>query len=109
MIALGDATFEPGGEVFGSPASPVYGTFLLNTPVLYLAMWNEAMRGLPAGDPGVQATKRRHGGRWNIGFCDGHVENLRPTSLFNLSNSIIARRWNVDHQPHNEGWVPPGP
>ncbi len=41
--------------------------------------------------------------------CDGHVENLRPLDLFNLSNALVAQRWNIDHQPHNQSWVPPGP
>jgi prepilin-type processing-associated H-X9-DG protein len=57
--------------------------------------------GLPANDRFIQGMNQRHGGRWNIGFCDGHVENLRPTDLFNLSNSIVAQRWNYDHQPHS--------
>jgi prepilin-type N-terminal cleavage/methylation domain-containing protein/prepilin-type processing-associated H-X9-DG protein len=65
------------------------------------------MRGLPAGDLIVTATRRRHDGLWNVGFCDAHVENLRPANLFYLSNSVVARRWNNDHQPHNELWIPP--
>jgi prepilin-type processing-associated H-X9-DG protein len=49
----------------------------------------------------------RHNARWNVGFCDGHVENLAPNDLFNLSKDSVARRWNIDHEPHNEDWRPP--
>jgi prepilin-type N-terminal cleavage/methylation domain-containing protein/prepilin-type processing-associated H-X9-DG protein len=68
------------------------------------------MYGWPATNAAVRAMKTRHNGRWNIGFCDSHVENLRAASLFNISNSIVSQRWNVDHKPHNnEGWTAPPP
>ncbi len=52
----------------------------------------------------------RHGPGWNVVFCDGHVENLRSNRLFNVSDSAVARRWNIDHQPHNHEWpFGPGP
>ncbi len=44
---------------------------------------------LNSGEPftlGLQAVQRRHRGRWNVGFCDGHVENLRAKDLWDLSN-----------------------
>ena len=52
-------------------------------------------------DFAVQFVKQRHNARWNIAFCDGHVENLRGLDIFNISNSVVAQRWNADHQPHN--------
>jgi prepilin-type N-terminal cleavage/methylation domain-containing protein/prepilin-type processing-associated H-X9-DG protein len=67
----------------------------------FIQFYKAVVAGLPANDRFIQGMNQRHGGRWNIGFCDGHVENLRPTDLFNLSNSIVAQRWNYDHQPHN--------
>ncbi len=51
----------------------------------------------------IQAVQRRHGARWNVGFCDGHVENLQGKDLWNYSNPGVACRWNIDHQPHNAG------
>jgi prepilin-type N-terminal cleavage/methylation domain-containing protein/prepilin-type processing-associated H-X9-DG protein len=106
MIALGDVffdTFQPPLKGFGGLDEAFYSDV---GPALY----NEVMRGLPAGSPPVQATQKRHGGRWNIEFCDGHVESLRANNLFNISNSVVAQRWNIDHQPHNDWWVaPPGP
>ncbi|MGO8675093.1 MAG: hypothetical protein ACLQVX_04390 [Limisphaerales bacterium] len=64
------------------------------------------MRGLPASNPAARATKERHGGRWLIGFCDGHVEGLRPKDLFAVNVAAVAERWNYDHLPHNH-WSPP--
>jgi prepilin-type processing-associated H-X9-DG protein len=99
MIALGDATPWPG-------ETPVAGIPKLEAGFHLADCYKEIMYGLPAGDPAVQAVQHRHGGRWNVGFCDGHVENLRAGDLFNVSNSVVAQRWNNDHQPHNEGWSP---
>ena len=57
----------------------------------------------------ARAMKQRHNWHWNVGFCDAHVESLRTSDLFNFSNSVVARRWNIDHQPHNEFYGPPSP
>jgi type II secretory pathway pseudopilin PulG len=58
----------------------------------------------------AQAMRQRHNGRWNVGFCDDHVETLTATTLFGVSNSAVAQRWNIDHQAHNEFWaMPPKP
>jgi prepilin-type processing-associated H-X9-DG protein len=51
--------------------------------------------------------RKRHGNRWNIAFCDGHVENLPPAKLFDCRSDAIVRRWNRDNNPHREdlgGW-----
>jgi hypothetical protein len=62
--------------------------------------------GRPPGDPSVQAMRQRHNGRWQVGLCDAHVENLRAADIFNLSNSVVARRWNKDDRPHVGNFVP---
>lgn len=46
--------------------------------------------------------KRRHGGRWNVLFCDGHVENLSVAELFDVRRDEVLRRWNRDNLPHRE-------
>ena len=46
--------------------------------------------------------RQRHGGRWNILSCDGHVETLRTRELFGHRNPEVRRRWNNDDQPHPE-------
>ena len=57
----------------------------------------------------LRLAAQRHGGRWNTAFCDGHVENLKTKGLFNFRDPNVARRWNSDHQPHNEQWTQPPP
>ncbi|MGH7967201.1 MAG: hypothetical protein ACREIC_00590, partial [Limisphaerales bacterium] len=52
--------------------------------------------------------QRRHSGRWNIIFCDGHVEYKAPSQFFDVfRRPELARRWNVDNQPHLDD-VDPG-
>ena len=110
MIAMADAPFWPSDVGAYLLSFAAYGV-PSGSPMLSVAFeapfYDRIMCGLPAGDPLVQALQRRHGGRWNVGFLDAHVENLRANELFNLANPNVARRWNRDHQPHNEGWGPP--
>lgn len=109
MIGFGDAPFDKDPAAFSPGYPPValllYGDALASYPSLY----NEVILGRPAyaGDPIPGLTTQRHGGRWNVGFCDGHVENLRAVDLFDFSNPTVARRWDSDNQPHNKGWEPP--
>ena len=112
MIAFSDAPF---GGALGGPWSklwmPPYAYLLLDQgywePTGYF--YTEAILGRPAyaGDPTLSLMARRHGGRWNVSFCDGHVENLRAKDMFDFSNPNVARRWNADNQPHNKNWRPP--
>jgi len=46
-------------------------------------------------------TTKRHDGGSNITFADGHVDSIKSASLVEDSDSN-RRRWNVDHEPHNE-------
>lgn len=55
----------------------------------------------------IAETKRRHGYRHNIAFCDGHVEFIREPELFKLSDDAL-RRWNNDHEPHADRLTPVG-
>ncbi|MBE7501547.1 MAG: prepilin-type N-terminal cleavage/methylation domain-containing protein [Verrucomicrobiales bacterium] len=43
---------------------------------------------------------RRHGGRWNMVFCDGHVEIGKTADWFDLRKAAIRKRWNRDNLPH---------
>jgi prepilin-type processing-associated H-X9-DG protein len=53
---------------------------------------------LSIGSP--PATERHNGGS-NVGFADGHVQSIKSKSLVENSESN-RRRWNYDHEPHNE-------
>lgn len=107
MIGVAD------GTLFNAPESndgtPLCGHLFLDTLFTYGHMYSQVIRGVPANDPAVQGMKRRHGGKWMVGFCDGHIESLGSKSLFDLSNPTVAQRWNSDHQPHSDDWTPPLP
>jgi prepilin-type N-terminal cleavage/methylation domain-containing protein/prepilin-type processing-associated H-X9-DG protein len=64
--------------------------------------------GLPAKpdpylpEPGAAFIRRRHGGKWNMSFCDGHVQVFRTRELYDYHSDLVLRRWNRDHLPHRE-------
>ena len=63
------------------------------------------------GDPGLMArarssTRARHTGVFNVSFCDGHVEHMKPSKLFGQDDASLMRL-NTDHQSHRGQW-PPG-
>ncbi|MBN8247118.1 MAG: DUF1559 domain-containing protein [Verrucomicrobia bacterium] len=51
------------------------------------------------------AAGRRHGGRTQVVFCDGHVESPSNRQLYSSSDEAL-RRWNNDHQPHRDALSP---
>src|SRR5439155_23735547 len=93
MIALGDSQL-----LWGSPTRLITGsTMLTYVSITERAKW----RGFPYE---IKATKARHFGRHQIGFCDGHVQSIKYEDLF--ADSPEARRLcRIDHEPHdpNEG------
>ena len=87
-----------GSDWLGSPASPGYGIPLL------LGM-QRAFRCNGPRDHDADTAPfilARHGGRWNVVFCDNHVESLTTKALFDPRQDAVLRRWNRDHQPHRE-------
>jgi len=109
MIAIGDPllriiSFLPG---YGPSGKHIVGEVSLS-PVKQsaYAMWVEI--GMVSSGPYPDCTikqalvKKRHAGRFNIVFCDGHVENLKPQQLFNVRNDKVLQRWNRDNLPHRE-------
>src|SRR5207245_4735157 len=47
--------------------------------------------------PPVAFIRRRHNGRWNMVFCDGHVQALRTKGFFNYRDDAVLRLWNNDN------------
>jgi prepilin-type N-terminal cleavage/methylation domain-containing protein/prepilin-type processing-associated H-X9-DG protein len=45
-----------------------------------------------------------HGPSANMVFCDGHVEFVKRSLLYD-ANDYARARWNLDHQPHRETWA----
>jgi prepilin-type processing-associated H-X9-DG protein/prepilin-type N-terminal cleavage/methylation domain-containing protein len=100
MIAIGDSL------LFLDDASNTHGNTMLS-PIYALdvhAMWREL--GMPIGnhpEDVIRArTTKRHLGRFNILFCDGHVECVRIEDLFDIRNNEVMKRWNRDNLPHRE-------
>jgi prepilin-type N-terminal cleavage/methylation domain-containing protein/prepilin-type processing-associated H-X9-DG protein len=46
----------------------------------------------------------RHGQKYNVACCDGHVESIGRNALFDPARTAV--RWNNDHEPHPETWAP---
>ncbi|MCC6235570.1 MAG: DUF1559 domain-containing protein [Verrucomicrobiales bacterium] len=90
MIAVGDALIGilhvPGG-------SEPYGSDNLS--------WGITHPGAVT-PPDHPWTRRRHGGRWNVLSCDGHVVPMRTRALFGFRLDEVRARWNNDHEPHRE-------
>jgi len=102
MIAFGDAAFFSPVAVQANYRPYPQGIPPLNY-VFYYDLYGEIVLGQPrdpADAQNVRAYRQRHGGKWNIGFCDSHVENLAPRNLFDRTNSSVAQRWNYDHKWH---------
>ena len=47
----------------------------------------------------IRAVQQRHRGRYNVGFCDGHIESIPRLKLFSRADEAL-RRWNNDNRPH---------
>ena len=101
MIVLGDAPLEQMQRRLGPGTNSVQllePDPILNDPVRI------AGQGGPANPwPPLQANTLRHAGRFNIAFCDGHIEFPRYQDIYSSSWALtVLRRWNNDHQPHRE-------
>lgn len=105
MIALGDATLVwVGGpylkglyDVEGVEGSTYNGMALLDINSRYgvqRSTW-------PGSGEIIKATKRRHYGRYNVVFCDGHAENIPRELLFEKTDANL-KRWNNDNEPHSD-------
>ena len=61
---------------------------------------------LPGGDDPMkerarESTRKRHGGVFNVLFCDGHVEHMKPSKLFGQDDAALSGL-NNDHRPHRD-------
>jgi prepilin-type N-terminal cleavage/methylation domain-containing protein/prepilin-type processing-associated H-X9-DG protein len=105
LIAIGDSAIEPStglgggsppGYPSGIPAAPYFFPILVGPP------WPLGFPTVSLPDPLQQLMFRRHGGRWNMVFCDGHVENGGAPKFFNYYSDDVLSLWNTDHQAHRE-------
>jgi len=94
MIAVGDAAMKVGAgrldywgfEIGRAPD----GRFSNGSPA-------------PAFKDANRLARNRHRGRWNLVFCDGHVEGPRLEQVFFDDSAASRRRWNRDNEPHFNG------
>ncbi|MGO8677032.1 MAG: prepilin-type N-terminal cleavage/methylation domain-containing protein [Limisphaerales bacterium] len=49
-----------------------------------------------------QVIRKRHDGRWQMLYCDGHVLKTKTKDVFDIRDQQVRRRWNRDHAPHPE-------
>lgn len=84
MIAIGDAII--GGRTFNGSAK--------------LSPYRPAADFLEAQN----IEKRRHDGNFILALCDGHVERLKWSKVYEASEDA-RKRWNNDNQPHPEEWI----
>jgi len=135
MIALADANVVAPGLKYNTDPSGSWGSFqtaprtVVGSPWLYCMDGNALLTDsppMPIGLSDLTATaykmtsklfQKRHAGRWNTLFCDGHVANLRARDLHQAayaplmfapnnpySSDAVFRRWNLDNLPHHEAF-----
>lgn len=102
MIAIGDA------HLVWTPAAfmeSLYGTEYAKENYSGMGMLDINSRygvqrpSWPGSEGILEATERRHRGRYNISFCDGHVESIPRAPLFAQTETAL-KRWNNDNQSH---------
>jgi prepilin-type N-terminal cleavage/methylation domain-containing protein/prepilin-type processing-associated H-X9-DG protein len=106
MIAIGDSLLHkrPGGGLLGSH-NLTPGDFP-GAHDIWRALGVLPQPPYEIPHSALLETKRRHGGTFNVLFCDGHVEQLTLGGLFDVRLDSVRRRWNRDNLPHREVWPP---
>ena len=84
MIAVGDGWLVPGSPIHANPPLDDY-------IKLASSYWRTP--------PPLE--RKRHTGKLNLWFCDGHVEHL-PLQNVTSRDDARVRRWNNDNQPHRD-------
>ena len=114
MIAMGDANIWSFSPTHPGTATGTGGSFNFNAAYHADASINSC--GVPIShinlgtDLRTTLTRKRHGGRFKVLFCDSHVENPRTERLFDWRRDEVLSRWNRDniaHHPFDYTVVPP--
>ena len=94
MLAFGDSVLT---------GDPMRLDSYFSTATYYRQAWFT-----PPSHDAVSSQARRHKGRFNVVFCDGHTESLKTNQLFGLKDEVMSL-WNRDHESHREFWSAYGP
>jgi prepilin-type processing-associated H-X9-DG protein len=90
MIAFGDGT----ANIKRGKVGVVNGALLRAEQDVFVVGDNTLDRAL------TDFARKRHGGRVNVVFCDGHVEHQTLKRFFLDLDEAALRRWNHDNLPH---------
>jgi prepilin-type N-terminal cleavage/methylation domain-containing protein/prepilin-type processing-associated H-X9-DG protein len=99
LIATGDS---PLLSADGLPTGDIIGLCVAPSPQNGLIAHDLNLASARPYDPSEIATLQRHSGKWNMGFCDGHVESDRTRAFFDWRNDDILKRWNRDNKAHRQ-------
>jgi prepilin-type N-terminal cleavage/methylation domain-containing protein len=106
-IEFGDsAAAGPSSEMLGTVSLGSCGEISLSIGIRDLSLRRKVT---PSDELNARLAryKRRHSARWNIIFCDGHLEYKQGDELFDVvSDPELAKRWNIDNQPHLDAVTP---
>ena len=102
MISIGDAPFTYVEDVTARVGYADISSGLLIFQVYGIPPANQ----IAYAKDEWSAVSKRHNGRWNVSFCDGHVDNMQTAALFQTSRNDVLGRWNYDNQPHGELLAP---
>jgi prepilin-type processing-associated H-X9-DG protein len=83
MIAIGD----------GTPVAFDRANLIGGDPNLYM---------IPHLIGNKNAFSKRHNDKWNLVFCDGHVQTFKAKDIFNQKENSVRKLWNRDNEPHPE-------
>jgi len=92
-------------EVIAPAETYALGDGLAGTPCRVLdgrgLIWRRWIEAEDAAES-LKRSRRRHAGRVNIAFCDGHAEAISLEVMFFEEADVVLRRWNRDDLPHRE-------
>jgi prepilin-type N-terminal cleavage/methylation domain-containing protein/prepilin-type processing-associated H-X9-DG protein len=100
MIAIGDGYL---GAVTGNRGNRYnVGTFEVFESYGNIAREAGSPEDIPFNMVGKigKTAQKRHAGRLNMMFCDGHVEGIKSQKLFFSTDARDLRLWNIDNEPH---------
>jgi prepilin-type processing-associated H-X9-DG protein len=99
MMAIGDSFYGDNGDVnIIEDGGHAIGRMSGMGGILNASMINEIQYHLGG--------TKRHQGKANVVFCDGHVESPTLQFLFEDTSDAALVRWNRDHLPHREKLSP---
>jgi prepilin-type processing-associated H-X9-DG protein/prepilin-type N-terminal cleavage/methylation domain-containing protein len=97
-----DSKFIEGGY----DLSVIVNDYALLNPLLGMPMHSTP---LPPVVAGLRLMAKRHSGRFNVAFCDGHIESLAPKPFADPHDDNVVKRWNRDNLPHRKDSPLPWP